>query len=90
MSHVSSSGVRSFPALIGAGGDDPQPAQEAPNTLRSCAYARIIDLVSEGEIGGLVSGMQSVYFDEVPVQNPDGSYNFSGVSFEFRPGTQSQ
>ncbi|MBM3114540.1 host specificity protein J [Jeongeupia naejangsanensis] len=82
--------MNGYPVLLGAGGDDPQPAQEAPNTLRSCAYARITDLVSEGEIGGLVSGMQSVYFDEVPVQNPDGSYNFSGVSFEFRPGTQSQ
>lgn len=81
--------------LIGAkggkgGGGAARAAQEDPNTLRSVATARIIDLVSEGEIVGLANGLQSVYFDGVPVQNADGSFNFQGVKVEQRVGTPSQ
>lgn len=31
----------------------PRPSVEAPDSLQSTAYARILDLVSEGEIVGL-------------------------------------
>ena len=65
-------------------------AQEAPDSLRSKAYARVVDLISEGEIEGLVDGLQSVYLDDTPIQNPDGSTNFSGVTLETRNGSQQQ
>ena len=53
-------------------------------------YARLLDLVSEGEIEGLVSGLQSVFIDDTPLLNSSGNYNFSGVSFDYRKGIQSQ
>jgi len=63
---------------------------EAPDSLRSISYFRILDLVSEGEIGGLVNGLQSVYLDQTPVANADGSLNFQGVHVDLRTGTQDQ
>lgn len=59
-------------------------------TLRSRAYARILDLVSEGEIEGLVDGAKSIYLDGTPLQNPDGSFNFQNVSYDTRTGTNTQ
>lgn len=82
--------------IIGAGGGgkggggSARVAQEAPDSLRSKAYARVVDLISEGEIEGLVDGLQSVYLDDTPIQNPDGSTNFSGVTLETRNGSQQQ
>lgn len=49
------------------------------NTLRSRARARILDLISEGPIVGLVSAAKSIYFDETAVQAADDSYNFVNV-----------
>ena len=72
------------------GGGAARAAQEDANTLRSVATARIVDYVSEGEISGLVAGLQSVYFDGVPVQNLDGTFNFKGVQVDERVGTPSQ
>jgi predicted phage tail protein len=68
----------------------PRVPNEAPDSLRSRAFARVLDLLSEGEIEGLVNGLRSVYLDETPIQNPDGSYNFTGVTLETRNGTQGQ
>ena len=59
-------------------------------TLRSRAYARIMDLVSEGEIEGLVNGAKSIYLDGTPLQNADGSFNFKNVTYETRTGTNTQ
>jgi predicted phage tail protein len=73
----------------GGGGSARTPV-ESPDSLRSKAIARVLDLVSEGEVEGLVNGLQSVYLDETPIQNADGSYNFNGVTIETRNGTQSQ
>jgi len=72
------------------GGGDVRIAQEAPNTLQSVATARIIDVVSEGEIEGLQDGLKGVYFDGTPVQNSDDSFNFNGVAISTRNGTPSQ
>ncbi|HXF66197.1 MAG TPA: phage tail protein, partial [Burkholderiales bacterium] len=71
----------------GGGGRTPQ---EAPDSLRSRAWARVIDVVSEGEIEGLVDGLKSIYLDDTPVINTDGSENFSGVTIATRTGTQAQ
>ena len=61
------------------------------DNLQSKAYARILDLISEGEIGGLVTGdNKSIYLDDTPVQNEDGTYNFLGVNIQSTLGTQDQ
>lgn len=79
-------------AIAGSkGGEDkPRPSVEAPDNLQSVAYARILDLVSEGEIVGLVDGMRSVFLGETPLANADGSLNFSGVTLDVRTGSQDQ
>lgn len=79
----------------GGGGDNQQPQQqhtpvEASDTLHSRQYGRILDLIGEGEGYGLVNGMQSIYFDNTPVQNPDLSFNFHNCSFITQNGTQGQ
>lgn len=79
--------------LAGAGGKSGSNGRtpvETPDSLHSMAVARIIDLVSEGEIRGLVAGNQSIYLNQVPIQNPDGGLNFAGVTVDTRPGTQDQ
>ncbi|MEN5285742.1 host specificity protein J [Stenotrophomonas lactitubi] len=79
--------------LAGAGGKSGSNGRtpvETPDSLHSMAVARIIDLVSEGEIRGLVAGNQSIYLNQVPIQNPDGGLNFAGVTVDTRSGTQDQ
>lgn len=68
----------------------PQPPVESPNDLRSEQFVKLVDAISEGVIGGLVDGLRSVYVDGTPVENADGSVNFSGVSIETRSGTPDQ
>ncbi|MFA1289987.1 host specificity protein J [Xanthomonas axonopodis pv. nakataecorchori] len=63
---------------------------ESPDSLRSIAYAKILLAVSEGEIGGPVNGLQSVYLDGTPLQSADGSFNFQNVRVQMRSGTQDQ
>jgi len=74
----------------GRGGSAGRVAQEAPDSLRSIAYAQVLDLVAEGEIEGLANGLQSVYFDETPLQNPNNTFNFSGATVFQTTGTQAQ
>ncbi|OBU73863.1 host specificity protein J [Stenotrophomonas maltophilia] len=79
--------------VIGAGGKSSTNARtpvETPDSLHSISYAKVLDLISEGEIRGLVAGNQSIYLNEVPIQNSDGSFNFNGVRVETRSGTQDQ
>jgi predicted phage tail protein len=74
----------------GKGGGSSHVATEDADSAASRAYAQVMDLISEGEVEGLVGGMQGVLLNGTPLQNPDGSFNFSGVSFAFNPGTQGQ
>ncbi|MBO9552238.1 phage tail protein [Pseudomonas sp.] len=69
----------------GSGGSSRTPV-EAPNTLQSAATARIIDLLGEGPIVGLVNGLKSVFLDDTPLQSSNGSYNFAGVTVTERTG----
>lgn len=73
----------------GGGGGGSTPT-ESPNTLRSRSTARVVDLIGEGEIIGLVNGAKSIFFDDTPLQNEDGTYNFQNVTWEERFGTPSQ
>lgn len=79
-------------AVVGHKGGEskPQAPVEAPDSLASIATAKILDLISEGEIEGLVNGLRSVYLDETPVANEDGSLNHTGVVLDYRSGTQTQ
>ena len=63
---------------------------ESRNTLSSTQYLRVIDLVSEGEIGGLVNGLASVFIDGVPLRSSNGDDNFSGFDIETTTGTPHQ
>jgi hypothetical protein len=74
----------------GGGGGSGRVAQESPDSLRSIAYAQVLDLVAEGEIEGLANGLKSVYFNNTPLQNDSGSYNFSGATVSSTTGTQGQ
>lgn len=75
---------------MGKGGGGGHTPVEAKETSRSKQLVRIIDVVSDGEVEGLADGMKSVYFDNTPVQNKDGSYNFNNVQLEGRVGGQVQ
>lgn len=86
-----------YPVVTGAGGGggkggggSARVPVESPNTLKSVQYANIIDLISEGQIGGLADGAKSIYLDGVPLQASDGSYNFTGFGYDLRVGTQVQ
>ncbi len=75
------------------GGGGSRAPVESPDSLRSRAFARIIDLISEGEIEGLADSddpLKSVYLDRTPVQNADGSFNYTGIRLATRNGTQGQ
>lgn len=72
------------------GGGGGRQAVEAEDSLQSRAMISLLDLIGEGVIGGLVSGAQSIFLDETPLANADGSYNFNGVSWDARYGTQDQ
>jgi len=74
----------------GKGGGSGGGLTESADTLKSTSYAQVLDLICEGEIGGLVNGLQSIYLDDTPIQNPDGSNNFTGVSYVTTNGTQTQ
>lgn len=69
----------------GKGGAN-RAAQEQPNTLQSSAIAKVLEVVSHGEIQGIVGGAQGVYFDSTVVQNPDLTYNFPGIIIDSRNG----
>ncbi|HCJ4699666.1 TPA: DUF1983 domain-containing protein [Salmonella enterica] len=84
-----------LPLLIaGAGGKKSSGSSrtpiEADDTVNSRAMASILDLLGEGVIGGLVDGAKSIFIDDLPILNEDGSPNFSGITWDFRDGSQDQ
>lgn len=74
----------------GKGGGEARTPVESPDNLHSTSYARVLDLISEGEIVGLVNGLQSIYLDGTPLRNDNGAFNFEGVTVDVRHGTQQQ
>lgn len=62
---------------------------EQPDDLQSIAKAKVLIALGEGEWAGDLTG-QNIYLDGTALLNTDGSSNFSGVAWEFRPGTQAQ
>ncbi len=87
--------------ISGAGGGNPfdvfnsqLQAQRTPtvaqDSLDSRQYVNIVDLLGEGEIEGLKNGLNSVFLNDTPLTNIDGTYNFSGTSVVTTTGTQNQ
>lgn len=87
-------GAGALPRVQGAGGGGGKSgggaASSAPDTLFSTATVRLVDLLGEGEIVGVRGGLKGVYLNDVPVQNEDDSFNFKGLTAEFRVGTPDQ
>lgn len=83
-----------FPVISGGGGGSKggggRVSVEAKDNLDSKSSLSIIDLLGEGQIGGLVNGAKSIYINGTPLMNATGAYNFQGVAWDQRVGTQSQ
>jgi len=71
------------------GGSSSRTPTEQPDDLQSVAKAKILIALGEGEFSGQLTG-KNIYLDGTALENADGSQNFSGVTWEFRPGTQAQ
>lgn len=80
--------------IAGAGGKKSSGSSrtpvEADDTVNSRAMASILDLLGEGVVGGLINGAKSIFIDGVALENEDGSFNYSGVTWDFRDGSQDQ
>ncbi|WP_052261107.1 TipJ family phage tail tip protein [Pseudomonas sp. C5pp] len=62
---------------------------EAPDSVRSVARAKLLFALGEGEWAGNLDGRR-IFLDGTPLIAVDGTENFPGVKWEFRPGTQHQ
>ena len=71
----------------GGGGGAARTPTTARDSLNSTQYAQVIDLISEGEIAGLKDGFKSIFLDNTPLQNTDGTFNFQNVTIYTRNGT---
>lgn len=80
--------------MIGVGGskgaDTAHTPVESPDSLIDTSYANILDAISEGPIVGLVNGAQSIFYNQTPLANADGSLNFTGVTWDQRTGEAEQ
>ncbi|EJB8462109.1 phage tail protein [Acinetobacter baumannii] len=81
------------------GSKSPSVPREDPDNLQSSAYVNIIDLIGEGQIGGLVDNVdgdsltekeKSIFFDGTRLRHTNGELNFANVSWAERVGLQRQ
>jgi predicted phage tail protein len=73
-----------------AGGGGARTPFTEGDSLNSKQYAQVLDLLSEGEIEGLKNGAQSIFINNTPLQNANGTYNFKDFTIATRNGTQNQ
>lgn len=79
----------------GGGGGAQHTPVEAPDNLHSKATAKILDLICDGPIVGLIGAtdedkLKSIYLNGTPIANADGSKNFEGISIVYVNGTPDQ
>lgn len=81
-----------IPVIRGAkgGGGSSHTPVEAKESGRSHQIMEFVEVISEGEIYGLVDDMKSVYLDKTPIVNPDGTFNFKNIILKGVVGTQDQ
>lgn len=74
------------------GGAQPTGPEVESDSLESLAYANVLFLIAEGELEGFPTNdfARHIYFDDVPVERPNGTRNFKGVTFKWRSGTLGQ
>ncbi|MEL5453075.1 host specificity protein J [Serratia ureilytica] len=72
----------------GGGGGGHTPV-ESPDSIQSIARAKMLFALGEGEFAGGLDGT-NIFADGTPALNADGSENFPGFRWDFRPGTQAQ
>lgn len=71
------------------GGASAHTPVEQPDDLLSVAKLKLLLAISEGEIQGELTAQQ-IFLNDTPLANDDGTYNFTGVKWEYRTGTQDQ
>ncbi|MGH8382637.1 host specificity protein J [Pseudomonas sp.] len=78
--------------IHGAKGGESKPRQpyKVPDSALSIATAKMLYIISEGEIAGPVNGARSFKLDGTPLIAPDGSEAFPGTTWEFRSGSVDQ
>ncbi|MGL4585508.1 MAG: TipJ family phage tail tip protein [Acinetobacter ursingii] len=62
----------------------------AEDSAQSKTYIKLQYGMSEGEIEGLADGAKSIFLDDTPILDSNGGDNFSGVTWDFRTGTNDQ
>ncbi|MEO3340298.1 phage tail protein [Acinetobacter baumannii] len=79
-------------AVVGAkkGSNKQRQPVISPDSAQSKTFIKELLGLSEGEIEGPANGLQSIYLEETPLQNADGSLNFENVKVDFRNGTNDQ
>lgn len=73
-----------------AGSSESRKPSIAKDSVASTSTAKILYILGEGEIAGLVDGGKSIYLDGTPLLDDAGNSNFDGVTWDFRPGTNEQ
>jgi predicted phage tail protein len=62
---------------------------EQPDSAQSMARCRMLLALGEGEFAGGLDATR-IFLDGTPLGNADGTMNFENVTWDFRPGTQTQ
>ena len=74
----------------GGSGAPPRHAQEDPNTLRSSAIARVLELISHGPCVGVVGGRKGTELNATAIDSQFGQPNIPNIVYDERTGTPSQ
>lgn len=76
----------------GGGGRQSSAPTEIDNTLRSRDKVRVLFALAEGECKGFPNNdaLRNIYLDDTPIQNVDGSLNFTDFAVEFTGGSPAQ
>lgn len=72
-----------------AGSEKPHQPYIQPDTARSIDKIKLLYAFAEGEVVGPVNAERSVILEGTPLANDNG-YNFTNVTWDFRPGTIDQ
>lgn len=74
------------------GGGAPDEPEEAPDNIQSTSRIKVLEAVCEGEIYGFPDWPieRDIFLDGVPLASPDGTPNFSGISWNYVKGLQHQ
>jgi len=71
------------------GESKPKAPYEAADSLQSTARAKILIAVGEGEFDETPDA-RNIFLDNTPLANADGGLNFTGVTWDWRPGSVDQ